>query len=193
MGRRRHNIEPGTKFGKWTANHDGVSICNGKVRTINCTCECGKRVDVILGTLLKGTSPQCLQCGITKHNMTDTKTYACWSSMRGRCNQPNNPSYPRYGGRGIAVCKEWDDFSVFFADMGKRPKGLTLERIDVNGGYNKANCKWATRMEQANNRRTSHHVTYRGKQYTVAELARKLGLTYATVWKRIKRGVKIDN
>lgn len=191
MGRRRHNIEPGTKFGKWTANHDGVSICKGKVRTINCTCTCGRVADVILGTLLSGASRQCYMCASSIHNMTDSATHKTWCSMFARCNNEKNPSYPRYGGRGISVCKEWTDFRVFLADMGERPDGLTLDRIDVNGGYNKENCRWATRRLQANNRRYQRMVSYQGSEYTVADLARLIGRSYNYVWKRVNKGIQI--
>ena len=88
-----------------------------------------------------------------KHLQTDTPTYNCWTAMRSRCTNPNDHAYSYYGGRGITVDPSWDDFEVFLADMGTRPEGLSLERIDVNGNYTPDNCIWADWSTQMSNRR----------------------------------------
>lgn len=80
-------------------------------------------------------------------------TYSCWRSMISRCRNPKNRAWSTHGGRGIKVCKRWKKFENFFADMGERPKGLTLERVDNDGDYKPGNCKWATWSEQNKNRR----------------------------------------
>lgn len=80
-----------------------------------------------------------------------TRTYRSWEAMTQRCRNPNHTAYRRYGGSGVEICADWADFMNFLADMGERPEGKSLDRIDNSKGYNKANCRWATRTEQARN------------------------------------------
>ncbi len=86
------------------------------------------------------------------HRLTNTPTYSSWEGMKARCLNPNDSNYHRYGGRGITICEQWLAFKNFLEDMGTRPDGLTLDRVDNDGNYELDNCRWATWKEQANNR-----------------------------------------
>lgn len=90
-----------------------------------------------------------------KHGMAGTPTYRSWQAMRDRCLRPTHRKFENYGGRGIAICARWDDFTLFLADMGIRPAGTTLDRIDSNGDYEKSNCRWSTWTVQGRNKRST--------------------------------------
>lgn len=125
----------------------------------NCICECGNILEVKASSLNSGLKQSCgckyrqsrKSCGTT-HGLGKSTTYNSWTAMKQRCYYPKGDYYHLYGGRGIKVCLEWrDSFSTFYKDMGERPKGLTLDRLDSNGDYSKANCKWSTPQEQSRN------------------------------------------
>lgn len=119
--------------------------------------------------------------------------YWMWLKMRHRCSIPSIMQYKDYGGHGIRVCDRWrEDFWAFVADMGERPPGATIERIDNDGNYEPANCRWATRREQCNNKRNNRLLTFRGETLTMSEIARKYGLTVHNVYQRLRAGWPID-
>jgi hypothetical protein len=112
-----------------------------------------------------------------------------WMNMIVRCTRPNAQHYRRYGGRGIAVCQRWlDDFGNFLMDMGRRPAGMTLERIDNDKDYCPENCRWATRKEQQNNRSSNRIISAKGRQLTVAQWCADVGINRNTLVKRLNAG-----
>ena len=123
----------------------------------------------------------------TKHGGVGTPEHRAWSSMLTRCRNPNSSNWRLYGGRGIRVCTPWLDFPSFLSDMGKRPKGCALERIDSNKDYTPANCRWATPKEQANNRRNNRTLTHQGRTQTMAQWADECGLKPTTLKRRLDK------
>lgn len=112
--------------------------------------------------------------------------------MLARCDNPKNPAYPRYGGRGITVCDRWRTFEGFLADMGERPAGKSIERINNDGNYEPGNCRWATAKEQNLNTRSNRLVTIDGETRPLAEWAELRGLLVGTVYDRLYRGWNIE-
>lgn len=111
---------------------------------------------------------------------------ALWRAMLSRCYNRKCKAYPRYGGRGVQVCESWRrSFETFYADMGDRPMGRSLDRIDNDGDYTPSNCRWATPSEQNNNQQSNRVIVYNGVAYTLAQLARKTGLRAGTLRARV--------
>lgn len=130
-----------------------------------------------------------------KHGHYGTLTYMSWKSMLARCYYKKHKSFAHYGLRGVGVCNQWrDSFVQFLCDMGERPSSdYTLERIDVNGNYEPGNCAWATRTQQQNNRRNTFYVEKDGSLKPIADVAREVGVSAATIKYRIGRGEFGDN
>lgn len=147
----------GEQIGEWTVLYRVENAKNGQARW-HCICSCGRERDVDGGSLRRGTSQSCGHFrvnGNPKHGGRWTKLYMVWVSMRSRCFTVSNKDYESYGGRGITVCKEWDDFSVFrkWALSNGYKEGLSIDRKNNDGNYEPSNCCWATAHEQRINQR----------------------------------------
>ena len=116
--------------------------------------------------------------------MKDSPEWGAWAAMRGRCNNPNTHYYADYGGRGISIAQEWSTFERFYADMGPRPKGCSLDRIDVDGNYTPGNCRWATAKTQGRNKRKTVLMTARGRTQSLSDWADETGMLPITLYKR---------
>lgn len=123
-----------------------------------------------------------------RHGMKHTLVYDVWLTMKQRCLNPKNKHYSYYGGRGIQVCERWkNSFRSFMQDMGPRPHGMTLERVDNNGPYSPENCVWASRLSQCLNRRDTRTITHNGITLHLREWANKIGIEYNTLYSRLNR------
>lgn len=163
-----------------------------------CQCDCGNEIITRFSSLNYGSSRSCgcLQkesiIGNTMqrtHNMEFTPEYSTWGGMKSRCINEREKSYKYYGGRGIKVCDRWlNSFENFYADMGSKPTSQhSIDRIDVDGDYEPSNCRWATKIEQANNTRTNTFYTFENETLTMANWARKLSASYPIFVEYVKR------
>lgn len=192
----------GKQFGRWKVLK--FSHKNSKRMSYwQCKCKCGT-IKNVLGTNL--TSGKTLSCGCyareqnsKNHQLMKNHNrqilYSKWQNMIRRCYDTNNQMYQRYGARGIRVCDEWlTSFEKYFEWANKTgfKKGLSIDRIDVNGNYEPLNCRWATNFEQANNKENTKKIFYMGKEKTMAEWSRELNIKYDLLKYKIRKGSSME-
>jgi hypothetical protein len=186
----------GKVFGFWTVkSFYGRTKHNQPIWL--CVCECGTEKPVIMGSLQNGRSKSCgckakeLRAPkLFKHGMAGTPTYKSWHQMHQRCSGKHGHDY--YLVNGIKVCERWDNFENFYADMGDRPTGTTLDRIDGTRGYEPGNCRWADLETQANNRHTNVKEVVFGEVITPAQAARKYGKHISGIRHRLRKGWTLE-
>lgn len=189
--------ETGKRYGRLLVLEVALSR-KSKAPLYRCKCDCGNET-MTDGTKLRNGDKRscgCLRRETTRelghrstHGLRYVSEYRIWSSMKNRCLNENNMNYNSYGGRGVSVCEQWlESFETFLEDMEPRPSlDHSIDRVDVNGDYTPENCRWATRAEQNNNRRTSRWIEFEGRKQTLADWAREIGVSPQCLSARLKR------
>ena len=180
----------GRTFGKWTvlARNYGTSW--------ECICECGNKSNVPSYKLVNGGSRSC-GCvsgnGSRRHGMEQTSLYNTWAQMLARCNNPKSTSYKHYGAKGIKVCERWNDFRNFYADMGDKPEGKTLDRKDRTKGYEPGNVIWASWEQQNRNKPNTKMLMWKGEWLPMAQIAEMNGIPRKKFENRIRAGMSVED
>jgi hypothetical protein len=179
----------GSKHGRLTIISTFVE--HGSASVMVARCDCGVEKKVRASHIKNGRTISC-GCARTKHGQFVKKTngsptYGTWKSMIRRCTKPTDASYRKYGAKGITVCDRWMEFENFRADMGDRPPGTSIDRIDGTLGYSADNCRWATIEEQNRNRSISRMVTIDGETKTASEWAHSSGISTRCIYSRLDK------
>lgn len=189
----------GKKFGRLTViERNGHK---GRVISWLCKCDCGNEITISVSNLTSGNTKSCgcyrsELAHKSKHKLSRTRIYKIWDSMKRRCYKETSSDFKNYGARGITICREWrGDFKAFYdwATANGYKENLTIDRINVNGNYEPSNCRWATKLEQARNRRNNVFIEHNGKLICLAELAEKLNISYKKLQKNQDKITYIQN
>lgn len=176
----------------------GTRVCVGQQKTkthteVKLLCDCGKEVTCSPSYARKHG---CRSCAKKHHGHrpagNSSPEYNTWRKMKYRCLDPKCQAYARYGGSGITICDRWMVFENFLEDMGPRPDGCTLDRVDSTKGYGKDNCRWATWTQQNRNKRSSRIIEYKGISRCISEWAELTGLTHNAISYRIRKGWPLE-
>ena len=191
-----------SRYGKLVVLRKDTEVTTGKPRWI-CQCDCGKVKSVAGACLRQGNVKSCgcamAELGKSRRRydkpMEDMSEYHSWRGMKRRCLDKNANGYSDYGGRGITIDLRWiDSFDAFYRDMGPKPgPEYSIERKNTNGNYTRGNCRWATPLEQSNNKRVCTYYTVDGAQLTLPAVARKLNLNYSRLYWHISKGLSLDD
>lgn len=188
----------GQRFGKLIAVEPLRKIGRGGAYW-RCACDCGGEAISTLRDILRGKSQTCgcsrrikLVERNTTHGLSQSPTYQAWINLRDRCDNPKNKQYADYGGRGITYDPAWLLFEYFLEDMGEAPVGLQIDRERNDGNYCKENCRWVTRLVNANNKRNNRMLTFNGRTTTLAELARIVGIDHRVLYRRLGLGWTVE-
>ena len=189
----------GRKFGMLTVIAESGKDHRGEMMWL-CKCECGNITHPITGSVLrngKSTSCGCYAKRLaiercSTHRKSQTRLYSIWQGMKARCYRKSHTYYKYYGGRGITICREWqNDFEAFYdwaMDNGYADN-LTIDRIDANGNYEPNNCRWATKKEQAMNKRRAILIEINGISKSLLTLSKETGIPYKTLYNRYSKGI----
>lgn len=174
-----------------------------------CECACGAVVSVAGKSLVSGNTKSCgclqRESRVTngerkKHGRGSNKpghrdaTYISWFSMKSRCDRVTDKEYHRYGANGVRYCRRWKEFENFLIDMGERPKGKTLDRINPDGNYTPDNCRWASRAEQGQNLRTTRKFAYGGEMLSLTEMSNLFGMSREKLKYRLcEKGLSVED
>lgn len=191
----------GKRYGHLVVISDSSKRATNGHRRVVCRCDCGNVKEISISHLKTGASRSC-GCGVRKatirrcttHGDTGTRLHNIWLGMRRRCYNKNEAAYPRYGGRGITICSEWNDYSCFkewSLTHGYRDD-LSIDRIDVNGNYSPSNCRWATIREQARNKRDNRVVEINGQKKLITEWLKESPVSASAVYDRLRKGWDIE-
>ena len=189
----------GLRFGRLLVSH---RVGDGKRHKWVCACDCGNTAGATYTNLTNGDTKS---CGCLRKEIAaalgrsrklpgrNSAEYKTWIAIKGRCYNTNHQDFPNYGGRGVRVSDAWlKSYAQFLRDMGVRPTGMSIDRIDVNGDYAYGNCRWATDETQANNKRDNRYVEYRGLTLTVSQWAGKQGMSKQCLLERLDAGWSIE-
>lgn len=190
-------LVPGERFGIMTLISRYYCLKRKKQFAL-VNCDCGVKKEVIVWNLRRNKSCGCLTNDIirshrTRHGYSKSNdqrkrsTWSSWKSMIDRCFLKKHKSFNYYGGKGISVSEDWKTFENFLRDMGERPNGKTLDRINNSLGYEKGNCRWSTPREQANNRSSSHFFEFGGKRMTISQWSSNVGIPSSVICARLRK------